>query len=220
MKTLSAEKIFQRPGSRSGLPAWTYDNAELTSLEIEQVFLRNWLFRHRASRVVAEESGHCGKSFICPFHGWSYNLDGSLRNIPRADTLDCEVWHGLIFIRFGGDGPSVEQMLAPAEEEVGLYRIEDMQSLGRSYDYRFDLDWKAVVDVDNEGYHVPIGHPELFDLVGSSYVDEDVLTVVSRIASSSSNAIASMWMRCRRTVTCPNRIVISGFTGACSQPSC
>jgi hypothetical protein len=44
MKTLSAEKIFQRPGSRSGLPAWTYDNAELTSLEIEQVFLRNWLF--------------------------------------------------------------------------------------------------------------------------------------------------------------------------------
>jgi phenylpropionate dioxygenase-like ring-hydroxylating dioxygenase large terminal subunit len=126
MKTLSAEKIFQRPGSRSGLPAWTYDNAELTSLEIEQVFLRNWLFvghvaelpnsgdyqcfsmgderavvvrdgegeirafynlcRHRASRVVAEESGHCGKSFICPFHGWSYNLDGSLRNIPRADT--------------------------------------------------------------------------------------------------------------------------------------
>jgi phenylpropionate dioxygenase-like ring-hydroxylating dioxygenase large terminal subunit len=109
------------------------------------------LCRHRASRVVAEESGHCGKSFICPFHGWSYNLDGSLRNIPRADT---------------------EQMLAPAEEEVGLYRIEDMQSLGRSYDYRFDLDWKAVVDVDNEGYHVPIGHPELFDLVGSSYVDE------------------------------------------------
>ena len=225
MKTLSAEKIFQRPGSRSGLPAWTYDNAELTSLEIEQVFLRNWLFvghvaelpnsgdyqcfsmgderavvvrdgegeirafynlcRHRASRVVAEESGHCGKSFICPFHGWSYNLDGSLRNIPRADTfpdldrsqyglkpLDCEVWHGLIFVRFGGDGPSVEQMLAPAEEEVSLYRIEDMQGLGRSYDYRFDLDWKAVVDVDNEGYHVPIGHPELFDLVGSSYVDE------------------------------------------------
>ena len=225
MKFLSANEIFARYDSRRGLPAWAYDNAELTRLEIEQVFLRNWLFvghladlprsgdyqcfgigneravvvrdadgeiraffnncRHRASRVVANEKGHCGKSFICPFHGWSYNLDGSLKTVPRPDSfpemdkseyslkpLDCEVWHGLIFIRFGGDGPSVAEMMAAAEEEIGLYRIEEMQPLCASYNYEFDLDWKAVVDVDNEGYHVPVGHPELFDLVGSTYTDQ------------------------------------------------
>jgi phenylpropionate dioxygenase-like ring-hydroxylating dioxygenase large terminal subunit len=225
MKFIPTEEIFKRKGSRSGLPAWAYDNAELTALEIDRIFLRSWLFvahaaelprsgdyqcfgmgderavvvrdgdgeirafynvcRHRASRVVPEEKGHCGKSFICPFHGWSYNLDGSLRNIPKADSfpelereqyglkpLDCEVWHGLIFIRFGGEGASVAQMMAAAEEEVGLYRIEDMECLGESYNLEFDLDWKAVVDVDNEGYHVPVGHPELFDLVGSTYNDQ------------------------------------------------
>lgn len=141
--------------------------------------------RHRASRVVGEDKGHCGKAFICPFHGWSYNLDGTLKNIPKADSfpeidrqqfglkpLDCEIWHGMIFIRFGGDGPSVAELFAEAAEEIGLYRIEDMQPLEAPYQYKFDLDWKAVLDIDNEGYHVPIGHPELFDLVGATYTDQ------------------------------------------------
>jgi phenylpropionate dioxygenase-like ring-hydroxylating dioxygenase large terminal subunit len=173
MKFVSAEEVFSNPESRKGLPAWTYNNAELTQLEIEQVFLRNWMFvchvseipkrgdyqclsmgneravvvrdeedqirafrnmcSHRASRVVADDKGHCGKSFICPFHGWSYNLDGSLKNIPKADSfpqidrqelglksLDCEIWHGLIFVRFGGSGPSVAESFAEAEVEISL----------------------------------------------------------------------------------------------------
>ena len=227
MKFKSARDIFARAGSRNGLPAWTYNNAELTELEMQQLFLRNWLFvghvsdipdsgdyqclnmadqralvvrgddgqlrafhnlcRHRASRVVADDKGHCGKSFICPFHGWSYHLDGRLKNIPRANAfpeidkdqfglkaLDCEIWHGLIFIRFGGDGPSVAEQFVEAEAEIGLYRIEEMQPLDDPYRYQFDLDWKAVLDIDNEGYHVPVGHPELFDLVGSSYTDQQL----------------------------------------------
>lgn len=225
MKVVSAQEIYKKTGSRGGLPAWTYNSDELTQLEIEQLFLRNWLFvghvsdipnsgdyqcfamgseravvvrdqqgqvrafhnlcRHRASRVVADDKGHCGKSFICPFHGWSYNLDGSLKNIPKADsfpqldrqeyglkTVDCEVWHGMIFVRFGGDGPSIADLFAEAAEEIGLYRIDEMQPLEQAYQYRFDLDWKAVLDIDNEGYHVPSGHPELFDLVGATYTDQ------------------------------------------------
>lgn len=227
MKFVSAQEIYKEAGSRGGLPAWTYNNDELTQLEIEQLFLRNWLFvghvsdipksgdyqcfsmgneravvvrdqqgqvrafhnlcRHRASRVVADDKGHCGNSFICPFHGWSYNLDGSLKNIPKADsfpqldrqeyglkTIDCEVWQGMIFVRFVGDGPSIADLFAEAAEEIGLYRIEEMQPLDAPYQYRFDLDWKAVLDIDNEGYHVPVGHPELFDLVGASYTDQQL----------------------------------------------
>ncbi len=143
--------------------------------------------RHRASRVVADDRGHCGKAFICPFHGWSYNLDGSLRNIPKADTfpdidraefglkpIDCEIWHGLVFIRFDGDGPGIAEQFAPAEAEIGLYRIGEMQPYGKTWTFRFDLDWKAVADIDAEGYHVPVGHPELFDLLGATYTDQFV----------------------------------------------
>ncbi len=232
MKFKTAKEIYAA-GSRGGLPAWTYNSSELTRLEIEQVFLRNWLFvghvsdlpdsgdyqcfemgderavvvrdqeggvrafhnlcRHRAARVVGDDKGHCGKSFICPFHGWTYNLDGSLKTIPKADSfpeldkqayglkaLDCEVWHGMIFIRFGGDGPSVAEQFAEAEEEVGLYRIEEMQPYDEPWEYRFDLDWKAVLDIDNEGYHVPVGHPELFDLVGATYTDQQLESGLSR----------------------------------------
>ena len=233
MKFVSAQEIFRDPANRKGLPAWTYNSDELTQLEMEQLFLRNWRFvahvsdipksgdyqclemaneravvvrdqdgqvrafhnvcRHRASRVVGEDKGHCGKAFICPFHGWSYNLDGTLKNIPKADSfpeidkqqfglksIDCEVWHGMIFIRFGGDGPSVAELFAQAADEIGLYQIEDMQPLDDPYQYRFDLDWKAVLDIDNEGYHVPIGHPELFDLVGATYTDQALEGGLSR----------------------------------------
>jgi len=78
----------------------------------------------------------------------------------------------MIFIRFGGEGPAVAELFAEAVEEIGLYRIEEMQPLDKPYQYNFDLDWKAVLDIDNEGYHVPIGHPELFDLVGATYTDQ------------------------------------------------
>jgi phenylpropionate dioxygenase-like ring-hydroxylating dioxygenase large terminal subunit len=47
-----------------------------------------------------------------------------------------------------------------------------MQPLDEAYQYNFELDWKAVLDIDNEGYHVPVGHPELFDLVGATYTDQ------------------------------------------------
>jgi phenylpropionate dioxygenase-like ring-hydroxylating dioxygenase large terminal subunit len=241
MKFVSAEEIYQQAGSREGLPAWTYNSDELTQLEIEQLFLRNWMFvahvsdlrragdyqcfemgneravvvraedgeirafhnvcRHRASRVVDADKGHCGKAFICPFHGWSYNLDGSLKNVPRPNsfggdldkseyglkTLDCEVWLGMIFIRFGGDGPAVANIFAEAAEEIGLYRIDEMQPLDEPWQYCFDLDWKAVLDIDNEGYHVPVGHPELFDLVGASYKDQPLASGINRAVGSFKN---------------------------------
>jgi phenylpropionate dioxygenase-like ring-hydroxylating dioxygenase large terminal subunit len=161
--------------------------------QYEQVRAFHNVCRHRASRVVGEDKGHCGKAFICPFHGWSYNLDGTLKNIPKEDSfppidkqefglkpLDCEVWHGMIFIRFGGTGSSIAELFAEAAEEIGLYRIEDMKPLDEPYQYKFNLDWKAVLDIDNEGYHVPIGHPELFDLVGASYTDQPLEGGLSR----------------------------------------
>jgi phenylpropionate dioxygenase-like ring-hydroxylating dioxygenase large terminal subunit len=47
-----------------------------------------------------------------------------------------------------------------------------MKPLDAPWRYDFELDWKAVLDIDSEGYHVPVGHPELFDLVGASYTDQ------------------------------------------------
>jgi len=150
------------------------------------------LCRHRGSRVVAEENGNAGNAIVCPFHGWCYNLDGSLRGAPMPETfpgldtkthglkpVEFEVWHGLVFVRFKGDGPSVSELTAGIEDEVSLYRLEDMVPDTWSWHADFDLNWKSVMDVDNEGYHVPVAHPSLHALF-KEYADADLGDGISR----------------------------------------
>jgi phenylpropionate dioxygenase-like ring-hydroxylating dioxygenase large terminal subunit len=50
--------------------------------------------------------------------------------------------------------------------------MDEMKPYDQPWRWDFDLDWKSVVDIDNEGYHVPVGHPQLFDLCGPTYKDE------------------------------------------------
>ena len=45
------------------------------------------LCRHRGSRVAVEKRGSCPRAFVCPFHGWVYNLDGTLRGAARPQTF-------------------------------------------------------------------------------------------------------------------------------------
>ena len=142
--------------------------------------------RHRGSRVVADSRGNCKAAITCPFHGWSYNFDGTLRGAPKSRSLpkldpqehglvpvEFEVWEGLIFVRFApSEQPSVAAMMAPHMAEVGRYRIAEMKPLTGYDSEEMPVNWKAVRDVDNEGYHVPIAHPSLQDLYGRSYIDE------------------------------------------------
>src|SRR5438552_3748797 len=97
--------------------------------------------RHRGSRIVAGEQGHCKTAMVCPFHGWSFNLDGTLRAVPKAKTfpkldpvghglvpLDHEIWQGFVFVRFKpGPQPSVARLLSSHEAEVQGYRLDDLK---------------------------------------------------------------------------------------------
>jgi phenylpropionate dioxygenase-like ring-hydroxylating dioxygenase large terminal subunit len=236
MQSAHALNVIREDTMRGGLPAWTYDNDEVTELEMEHVFRRNWLVvchvseipepgdfrtfdiagercltirgrdgvvrsfhnlcRHRGSRVVDSDHGRCRHAITCPFHGWSYKLDGALRSIPRAETfggidraemglkpVEQEIWMGFVFVRFKrGErpGPGVAEMAAPVADEVAAYRIDAMQPLGDPWRYAFDVNWKAMLDVDNEGYHVPVAHPSLNDLYGKTYADEAISDDLSR----------------------------------------
>lgn len=142
--------------------------------------------RHRGSRLVADESGHCRNALVCPFHGWVYNLDGTLRGAARPQSfppldkqefalkpLECEIWQGFVFIRFApGPQPSVAELMKPFEAELAHYRSADMVPAGGMWTQETPVNWKSVRDVDNEGYHVAMAHPALQDLYGSTYYDE------------------------------------------------
>jgi carnitine monooxygenase subunit len=129
---------------------------------------------------------------VCPYHGWSYNLDGTIRGIPGRDgfgdldgcSLDLpkvqlDVWKGFIFVRVTGGGPSVNEMMLPFEADLANRRLEDLEPLDQPRVDHLDVNWKCVVDNDSEGYHVPKGHPGLNRLF-EHYVDESFAGGVSR----------------------------------------
>jgi phenylpropionate dioxygenase-like ring-hydroxylating dioxygenase large terminal subunit len=150
--------------------------------------------RHRGSRVAAGEKGHCKTAIVCPFHGWSFNLDGTLRAVPKAKTfpkldpvghgllpVEHEIWNGFVFVRFKpGPQPAVAQLLSRHEQEAASYRLADLNPYPPQTREIIDVNWKAVRDVDNEGYHVPIAHPALHDLYGHQYRDQRPRGGVSR----------------------------------------
>lgn len=142
--------------------------------------------RHRASRVVVGERGNCGRAITCPYHGWTYALDGSLRGVParrtfrgmrfddiRLPAVELEQWHGLLFVRIEAGGTSVAESFAPFETEAAQYPFDMLRPLAAgSFREIVPVNWKCIIDNDSEGYHVPLGHPGLQRLYGETYRDE------------------------------------------------
>ena len=137
--------------------------------------------RHRGSRLVDGNAG-CAKVLTCPYHAWSYARDGRLVGVPHRSEypglrteefglvpVALEKWHGFLFTTLEPGAPSVAEMMAPYEDEVSLYRFEDLRAIGRVTLRPRDLNWKTIADNYSDGLHIPIGHPGLTRLFGRNY---------------------------------------------------
>jgi phenylpropionate dioxygenase-like ring-hydroxylating dioxygenase large terminal subunit len=137
--------------------------------------------RHRASRVVRGESG-CARRLTCPYHAWTYGLDGRLIGIPhRRDypgldparlglvPVELERWRGFLFVRLEGGGPGVAEMMAPYDAEIAPYRFEALRALGRTTLRPRPVNWKNVADNYSDGLHIAVAHPGLTRLFGRGY---------------------------------------------------
>lgn len=138
--------------------------------------------RHRGSRLVDGAAG-CAKKLVCPYHAWTYELDGRLTGVPDSASypaldrgkaglvaVDLEQWRGFWFVRLRDDGgPSVASMMAPYEAQVAPYRFEELGALGRVTLRPRDVNWKNVGDNYSDGLHIPVAHPGLTRLFGKSY---------------------------------------------------
>jgi phenylpropionate dioxygenase-like ring-hydroxylating dioxygenase large terminal subunit len=137
--------------------------------------------RHRASRLVSGGEG-CAKRLTCPYHAWTYALDGRLIGVPqRSDypgldpgnlgllPVELETWNGFLFVRLESGGPSVAEMMAPFAREVEPYRFEELRALGRVTLRPRAVNWKNVADNYSDGLHIPVAHPGLTRLFGRGY---------------------------------------------------
>jgi carnitine monooxygenase subunit len=124
---------------------------------------------HRGSKLVrANADGTCDHRvrFTCPFHAWSFNLDGTLAGMPgkagfegidlsQRNLVQAPVaeWNGLVFVRFTGheplDVPAFLGSFAPELAQLELGEAAPLQSSA----VRADSNWKYAVDTYAEGYH-------------------------------------------------------------------
>ena len=131
------------------------------------------LCRHRGARVVDGASGHCKGAIVCPFHGWVYNLDGTLRGAAQPTSfgemkredfglkpIELQMFHGFLFIRFApGPQPDIATLFAPFDADFAAYGMQDVVPVNTpGWSTDLPVNWKSVRDVDNEGYHLSLIH--------------------------------------------------------------
>jgi carnitine monooxygenase subunit len=137
--------------------------------------------RHRGSRLLDGGAG-CARRLTCPYHAWTYASDGRLLAVPSREDypsldmaalglipVELEAWHGFLFVRLEGGGPSVAEMMAPYEEEVAPHRLAELEAIGRITMRPRDVNWKNVADNYSDGLHIKVAHPGLTRLFGGDY---------------------------------------------------
>jgi Rieske 2Fe-2S family protein len=128
--------------------------------------------RHRGHEILACGTGATRNSLQCPYHGWTFGLDGSLRHAPRfgeriarSDNLGLvrlgvAEWGGWVFV-------NADRRAAPFPEHVG--GLADLTAnwecarlvVGATHHYDLRANWKVAVENYHECYHCPLIHPEL-----------------------------------------------------------
>jgi carnitine monooxygenase subunit len=138
--------------------------------------------RHRASRLLDGQKGNCGGRITCPYHAWTYALDGRLIGVPQRETfrnfdashhglveLEQDIFMGFIFVRFEPGLPGVREMFGPYVDELAAYRMEDLVPQGRVTLRPRPVNWKNVGDNYSDAMHINVAHPGLTRLFGQSY---------------------------------------------------
>ena len=120
--------------------------------------------QHRAM-LVSEGHGNA-RGFVCPYHHWTYGLDGSLVSAPamgktcdfdkdeyRLPEFKVEIWLGFIFINFDHDAPPLAPRLTAVEEILKPYDMENCEGDMPDQGTPFQWNWKVMFENNNDGYH-------------------------------------------------------------------
>jgi glycine betaine catabolism A len=129
--------------------------------------------RHRGTRLCTEDQGSFAGKIQCPYHAWTYSLDGNLIGAPNMkDVQNFEmsryplhqpaiaIWEGFIFLNFSADPQPFELAYAPILDHFRPWRINELRSAGTRI-YEIEANWKLVFQNYSECYHCPKVHPAL-----------------------------------------------------------
>jgi phenylpropionate dioxygenase-like ring-hydroxylating dioxygenase large terminal subunit len=129
--------------------------------------------RHRGHELLPCGTAAQRNSVICPYHSWTYDLNGELRfasgfkgragfDAPAWGLVELPLtdWHGLIFVDGSGQAEPLADALRSLDELVAPYEPERLEIAGR-HTYDAAANWKILTENYHECYHCPVIHPEL-----------------------------------------------------------
>jgi len=132
--------------------------------------------RHRGTRLCEQHQGQFSETIQCPYHAWTYSLDGRLIGAPSADTIEdfdkadwplhsvaTATWEGFLFISLADEPEPFEEAYAPLMGRFSRFNLPSLAA-HRRIDYHLTCNWKFVVQNYSECYHCPLVHPALVKL--------------------------------------------------------
>lgn len=150
--------------------------------------------RHRGCELVlataggeprprtAGPDGNFGQTIRCPYHSWTYSLEGALRTAPYLEDIvagrkgefalhgaGVAEWGGFVFVhldpeRAAANGETLATQFGPAQQRLKNYPLADLR-IGRRLMYQVNANWKVILENYNECYHCAGVHPELCRVV-------------------------------------------------------
>lgn len=129
--------------------------------------------RHRGTRICEEKTGHFAGSIQCPYHAWTYDLDGRLLGAPHMNevphfrkaeypllAVPAAEWDGHVFLNLSERPAPLGEQLGPLVAKFRDWNMADLR-LGRRIVYDVKANWKLIIQNYNECLHCPNLHPAL-----------------------------------------------------------
>jgi phenylpropionate dioxygenase-like ring-hydroxylating dioxygenase large terminal subunit len=142
--------------------------------------------QHRGTKLRSHTGvGHAAE-IRCPFHGWSWNLDGTLKNIPCAwdfphvakrkfglAEVKVGIWGGFVFINLDANAADLQEYLRPLPEHFRNWDLS-RRRITLHIEKELPCNWKAAVEAFVEGYHILETHPQLLATIGDANTQYDI----------------------------------------------
>ena len=141
----------------------------------QQIRVFHNVCRHRNLKLV-EKSGNCKNSITCPYHRWTYDLEGRLKvapyfggdknTLPEGFKLDdhglhevpCRLFHEWLFVNISGDAPSFESHIEPLKKHLESFNFDEFTLVASLEFGEIKSNWKLLMENFIEPYHVQFVH--------------------------------------------------------------
>jgi Rieske 2Fe-2S family protein len=143
--------------------------------------------RHRGTRLCDQPAGQLGARIQCPYHAWTYALDGRLVGVPDVKEMEAfdradfplhpcaiAIWEGFVFLNLARDPVPFAKALAPLIGRFKSYNLASLVAL-RCIEYDVRANWKLLHQNYSECYHCSPLHPELVKLSPSTSGENDLV---------------------------------------------